>query len=502
MKCTLDEIVRSGRAVAHEPWPRSLVSPEAWTSAARELAAGRLQLVAEWAEPQQVHAALFDPDVSSLGLISLAAPDGSFPALGAQHAPARRLERRIHDLFALEPLGAPDVRPWIDHGQFGDARLPSGKRGRNAAATDYTFLPVEGESLHQIPVGPVHAGIIEPGHFRFTASGETIVRLEERLGYVHRGIDSLLEGATLEGGCRIAARASGDTTVAYGLTFARAVEAATGTTVSARAAHLRALMVELERIANHLGDIGAICNDASFSFMHAHCSVLRERVLRAAEVAFGHRLMMDRVVPGGVSTDLSERDGRKVLALATLIRRRFTRLMRLYDETASLQDRTVGTGILRKEFADRFAAGGFVGRASGRAFDARKVAPFAPYDELAFGMSVETEGDVDARVRVRAREVEESLSLIEQIVARLPEGPLSIPLNGKSGEGSAVVEGFRGDIFVWVRLGEGGSVERACLRDPSWFQWPLLEAAIEGNIVADFPLCNKSFNCSYAGHDL
>ncbi|HMF29000.1 MAG TPA: hypothetical protein VKE42_09535, partial [Candidatus Cybelea sp.] len=280
------------------------------------------------------------------------------------------------------------------------------------------------------------------------------------------------------------------------------VEAATGTTVSGRAAHLRAMMLELERIANHLGDVGAICNDASFSFMHAHCSVLRERVLRAAEAAFGHRLMMDRVIPGGVSADLAEGEGRKILALTTHIRRRFARLMRLYEETTSLQDRTVGTGILKKELADRFAAGGFVGRASGRAFDARKFAPFPPYDELAFDMAVETDGDVDARVRVRAREIEWSLSLIEQIVARLPEGPLSVPLSGRKGEGSAVVEGFRGDIFAWVRLGDGGTVDRAFLRDPSWFQWPLLEAAIEGNIVADFPLCNKSFNCSYAGHDL
>src|SRR5215472_7968109 len=385
------QTLRSGRAVAHSPWPRSVISPEVWSSAASELAAGRLQLIAEWAEPGMVHAALFDPEISSLGLISLDAPHGSFPALGAQHAPALRLERRIRDLFALEPLGAPDVRPWIDHGQFGDARLPSGKHGRSAAATEYTFLPVKGEGLHEIPVGPVHAGIIEPGHFRFTAGGETIVRLEERLGYVHRGIDTLLEGATLDRAARIATRASGDTTAAYGLAFARAVEAATGTTVSGRAAHLRALMLELERIANHLGDVGAICNDASFSFMHAHCSVLRERVVRAAEAAFGHRLMMDRVIPGGVSADLAEGEGRKILALTTHIRRRFARLMRLYEETTSLQDRTVGTGILKKELADRFAAGGFVGRASGRAFDARKCVPFAPYDELSFDMAVETE---------------------------------------------------------------------------------------------------------------
>ena len=502
MKHSLADLVRSGRAVAHAPWPRAVVSTEAWSSAARELAAGRLQLVAEWAEPGLVHAALFDPEVGSLAVISLAAPDAKFPALGAHHSPARRLERRIHDLFGLEPTGSPDLRPWIDHGQFGSALLPGGKAGRNAAASEYSFLPVKGESLHQIPVGPVHAGIIEPGHFRFTANGETVVRLEERLGYVHRGLDALMEGAAIESAARIASRASGDTTVAFGLAFSLAVEAATGTGVSRRTAHLRALMLELERISNHLGDIGAICNDAAFSFMHAHCGVLRERVLRIAHTAFGHRLMMDRVVPGGVTADLSEQSGNEILALATHVRRQFARLMRLYEETASLQDRTVGTGILRGELAQQFGAGGFVGRASGRAFDARKFAPFPPYDELSLAMAVETEGDVDARVRVRAREVESSLSLIEEIVARLPDGPLSVPLGRSTGEGSAMVEGFRGDIFAWVRLDDAGRIARAFLRDPSWFQWPLLEAAIEGNIVADFPLCNKSFNCSYAGHDL
>src|SRR5262249_12790673 len=201
-------------------------SAETWSFAARELAAGRLQLVAEWAEPGQVHAALLESETNSLSLISLAAPDGFFPALGTQHAPARRLERRIHDLFGLDPSGSPDIRPWIDHGQFGDALLPGGRRGRSAAATEYSFLPVKGESLHQIPVGPVHAGIIEPGHFRFTASGETIVRLEERLGYVHKGIEGLMAGATLDKAARLAGRTSGDSTVAYALAFAHAVEAA------------------------------------------------------------------------------------------------------------------------------------------------------------------------------------------------------------------------------------------------------------------------------------
>ncbi|WP_292279456.1 hydrogenase expression protein HypE, partial [Mesorhizobium sp.] len=366
------------------------------------------------------------------------------------------------------------------------------------------FLAAEGESLHQIPVGPVHAGIIEPGHFRFTAGGETVVRLEERLGYVHKGIEALMQGASIDRAAKLAGRTSGDSTVAYSLAFARAVEAALGITPPGRAIWLRALMAELERLANHLGDIGAICNDAAFAIMHAHCGVLRERVLRAADAAFGHRLMRDRILPGGTASDLDEAGTDAIRSLIAEIRRRFPHLVELYDNTASLQDRTVATGRLKGELARQYAAGGYVGRASGRDFDARRSPGYAPYDELAFDVPVLQEGDVNARVWIRVREVEQSLSLVEQILGRLPAGPISVDIAApeEPREGMALVEGFRGDILVWLRIGEDGLIERCHLRDPSWFQWPLLEAAIEGNIVADFPLCNKSFNCSYSGHDL
>jgi Ni,Fe-hydrogenase III large subunit len=414
------------------------------------------------------------------------------------HPPAIRLERAIRDLFGLEPEGAPDTRAWLDHGKWGVSR--------DHARAPYVFLPAEGESLHQIPVGPVHAGIIEPGHFRFTAGGETIVRLEERLGYVHKGIEKLMEGASLDRAAKLAGRTSGDSTVAYAVGFARAAEAALGIEIPPRAHWLRALMAELERLANHFGDIGAICNDAAFALMQAHCAVQRERVLRAADAVFGHRLMRDCVVPGGVAAELG-RDGIAVIgALVDEARRRFRALIALYDNTASLQQRTVGTGVLRADLARQFGAGGYVGRASGRVFDARRVPGYAPYGELKFDVPIRTEGDVNARVWIRIREVEQSLALISQILERLPAGPIGADMSRldrrESVEGVALVEGFRGDILVWLRLGRDGTVERCHLRDPSWFQWPLLEAAIEGNIVADFPICNKSFNCSYSGHDL
>jgi Ni,Fe-hydrogenase III large subunit len=427
-------------------------------------------------------------------------------SVGALHPPAIRLERAIRDLYGFDPVGLTDTRPWLDLGCWG-VQHPLGARSEAPAAhARYDFLPAEGENLHQIPVGPVHAGIIEPGHFRFTANGEAVVRLEQRLGYVHKGIESLMAGATLDKAARLAGRTSGDSTVAYALAFAHAVESALEIKVPRRAVYLRALMAELERLANHFGDIGAICNDASFSLMHAQCGILRERILRTADTCFGHRLMMDRIVPGGVAAQLGEEGIARLRALLENIRRQFPELIEIYDNTASLQDRTVATGLLRPALARQFGAGGYVGRASGRGFDARKAPTYPPYDELKFDVPILEDGDVNARVWLRIREVEESLSLIEQILQRLPDGPIRIAIEGGSTgetrEGLGLVESFRGDVLVWVRLDGGGLIARCHLRDPSWFQWPLLEAAIEGNIVADFPLCNKSFNCSYSGHDL
>jgi Ni,Fe-hydrogenase III large subunit len=503
---TLNDIVQQGRVVAaHRPWPRAVVNEDVWCEARDQLAQGRLTLLGLWGDAASVHMALLEEEPAAIAVVSLDCPSGTYPSIGHRHPPASRFERAIRDLLGIRPVGLPDLRPWLDHGRWGLAHPLGARTETPSQSLSYVFLPAEGEGLHQIPVGPVHAGIIEPGHFRFTANGETIVRLEERLGYVHKGIEGLMAGADLERAARLAGRVSGDSTVAYALALARAVEAALDVAVPARANFLRALMAELERLANHLGDIGAICNDAAFAIMHAHCGILRERVLRAAEASFGHRLMMDCIVPGGVAADLDVAGTSKLRAALDEIRRRFPALIELYDNTASLQDRTVATGRVAPDLVRRYGAGGYVGRASGRAFDARRGFAYAPYDDLGFEIPVRDEGDVNARVWIRIREVEQSLLLIEQILQRLPGGPVWADLSSArsgSGEGAALVEGFRGDVWVWVRLGADGRVERCHLRDPSWFQWPLLEAAIEGNIVGDFPLCNKSFNCSYSGHDL
>jgi Ni,Fe-hydrogenase III large subunit/Ni,Fe-hydrogenase III component G len=495
---------KKGRAVeGHRPWPRVVVDEEVWRQAVLGIAAGEATLFGLWSDGEAVHLALAAQAATNLLVVSLPCPERRFPSVARTHAPALRLERTIRDVHGLEPDGCPDERRWLDHGRWG-LRHPLGERATADAAGDaYAFLTAEGPPLHQVPVGPVHAGIIEPGHFRFTANGETVVRLEERLGYVHKGIDYLMIGASIAHAARLAGRVSGDSTVAYALAFARAVEAARGSEPPVRAVWLRALMAELERLANHLGDIGAICNDASFSLIHANCGILREHVLRVSNTCFGHRLMMDRVVPGGVVADLATDGVADLRALLRIIRRRFPELVELYDNTASLQNRTVTTGILSAELARRYGAGGFVGRGSGRTFDARRAPGYAPYTTLLFDVPGRSVGDVDARVWVRIEEVYQSLVLVEQVLDGLPTGAImSVAGGGADGEGIALVEGFRGDILCWVRLGPGGTIAHCHLRDPSWFQWPLLEAAIEGNIVADFPLCNKSFNCSYSGHDL
>lgn len=485
------------------PFAATPVTRQAWSALAHALTADRFTLMSLWGEAGAVCMALHDPGERRLAVARLTDATDDFPSVGVHYAPAQRLERAVADLYGLRPAGAEDARPWLDHGRWQIVH-PLGAATDQLGQPPYPFLPVVGESLHQVPVGPVHAGIIEPGHFRFTAQGETVVRLEERLGYVHKGIDRLMQGATLARGAELAARTSGDSTVAYSFAFAQAAEAALGQAVPERAFTLRGIMAELERLANHLGDIGAICNDAAFAMMLAQTSVLREKVLRTSRAAFGHRFMRDRIVPGGVAVDLDAKGESAIRALLKEIRDRFPALVDLYDNTASLLDRTVATGCVAPDLARRFGAGGYVGRASGRDFDARRDLRYAPYDMLRLDVPVRDDGDVNARIWIRIHEVEQACALISQMLNALPDGPVlaEVFMQGEPREGLGLVEGFRGDIVVWLSLDAERRIRRCHMRDPSWFQWPLLEAAIEGNIIADFPLCNKSFNCSYSGHDL
>ena len=495
-----------GHAVEpHRPWPRYALDVAGWRQLIDALGHRRWPLLAVWCDGRTVHAAFEDHSTAEFAVASLETIDGTYPSLAAVRPAAIRLERAIRDLAGLNAVGAADDRPWLDHGQWREA-TPLAAAGAGPAiaraATDYRFLPVEGGGLHQIPVGPVHAGIIEPGHFRFHANGETLVRLEARLGYVHKGTETLMRGKSVADGARLAGRISGDSTVAHALAFCRAVEAAAGIESPARAHWVRAVMAEWERIANHLGDIGAICNDAAFAYIQAHCTVLREKVLQACAKAFGHRLMMDRVVPGGVAVDLAPEQAAAFAGLAADLEPPFEALCKVYNSKGSLLDRTVTTGITRRAEIERFWPPGHVGRAAGAGRDARLVPGYPPYDELSFAAPRFTAGDVDARVRVRMEEVRQSVYMIQRMLVAMPDGPTRVEVPAAAGEGMALVEAFRGEILGWVRLAADGTVARYHARDASWLQWPLLETAVYDNIVADFPLCNKSFNCSYSGHDL
>lgn len=483
---------------------RALLTQAAWDALPAALAAEPdLALLALWAEPGLVHAAFLREADAALLLASAPATEGHFAALSPARPGAIRFERMIRDLWGLTARDAVDLRPWLDHGRWPvTGPLATRPAPNSAPPPQPEFLPVEGEGVHQIPVGPIHAGVIEPGHFRFHVLGETVVRLEERLGYAHKGSLALMLGRSPRAAARYAARLSGDSTVAHSWAFARAAEQALAVEVPPRAIHLRAVMAELERIHNHLNDWGFVCNDAAFAFPHARCAILREGVLRAARIAFGHRLMMDAVLPGGIAFDITEAGPSAILAALDAVAGELPSLLRIYDSHASLQDRVVGTGHTAPALVARFAAGGHVGRAAGRGFDARRALPYAPYDVLPPEVPILEAGDVDARVRVRIAELGCSIGLVRTLLAGLPPGEVSVPLPQRAGEGVALVEGFRGECLHWLRLDDGGLIRAAFMRDPSWLQWPLLEGAIRDNIVADFPLCNKSVNASYSGVDL
>ena len=358
--------------------------------------------------------------------------------------------------------------------------------------------------MHEIPVGPVHAGIIEPGHFRVSVVGEKVLRLEERLGYVHKGIERRFTEFPLLGGHRLAARVSGDSAVAFSWAYCQALEGMAAAHPPPRAAWLRALALELERVANHLGDIGAIGNDAGFAFGLAQFSRLKEHLLRATEQALGQRYLMDFVVPGGTRADLA---GPSALALnqsIQLIAAEVDTLRTIYDEHAGLRDRFVGAGAVTPGLAAKLGLCGLAGRASGQAFDLRCDAPCEPYADLALRKIVRSEGDVAARVAVRFDEVAESVRVMRRILLQLPAGAhhtdVSIPDEGAFGIG--MVEGWRGPIVLALDADSGGMIRRCHPHDPSWQNWPVIEHAVIDNIVPDFPLINKSFNLSYSGHDL
>ena len=501
-----------------ESVPLCIVPRSRFVEAARVLKKAYALLAAEWATDESgfgiargfgVYACYRYGSEYLIVKTEVPADDPVFPSLTKKFVAAYRFERQIESLMGLTPDKHPDSRPWIKFEDWPADAWPLRKLFDAATPLprvkgDYKWAKAVGEGVYEIPVGPVHAGIIEPGHFRFQAVGETIINLEERLGYVHKGIEKRFESLGWSGSARLAGRVSGDTTVAHCLTYCMALEAMTGCNPPARAQWLRALFVERERIANHLGDIGAICNDVAFAFMLYQTMRLKEMLLRTNHRLFGHRFIMDRIIPGGVSADIDPQGIKDILDELAYLSKEFEKLVRIYDENSSLEDRTRETGVLSPEKARDLGVVGIVARASGLNLDCRIQNPFPPYDRIAVQGHVLISGDVHARVWVRIEEVRESIRIIREILRTLPEGVLAVetgqPMPDTSG--FAAVEGWRGEIIYWLQSGPKGEMNRCMVRDPSSLCWLGLEQAIPDNIVPDFPVCNKSFNQSYSGHDL
>lgn len=491
-----------------------------WLAQAHAVAAAGGRLLALWGAPrgyaQPTQAVVCAAWVLPSGVLWCDLPVGadvSYPDLSGIFASAGRMQRAIADLSGLRARGAVDTRPWLDHGLW-----PTGYRPLSADVVEsafagtatpapYPFVRVAGDGVHEIAVGPVHAGIIEPGHFRFSVVGEKVLRLEEHLGYVHKGIERRFTELAPEDAYRLAGRVSGDSTVAFAWAYCMALESAAGLTIPPRATWLRALLLERERVANHLGDLGALGNDAGLAIGLAQFSRLREDWQRLSGKLFGHRLLMDRVIPGGVAVDLDAGAIARLHAQCAAIAKEVRAMRALYDEHAGLQDRFIGTGCIDAALVQRLGVVGLAARASGVQTDLRAQFKPAPYDQLDPRPASHDSGDVAARVCVRFQEVDESLRLLRAMLENLPPGPVTVPveLPTQDAIGLGCVEGWRGEVSVALHLqaADGGTrIARCHCHDPSWQNWPALEHAVLGNIVPDFPLINKSFNLSYSGHDL
>lgn len=435
-----------------------------------------------------------------------------FPSLTPTIHGAWNYEKKIKTFFGLNPVGHPDSRPLLLHENWPADIFPLRKdfawntRPAYASGT-YNFQKIKGEGIYEIPVGPIHAGIIEPGHFRFSVAGEEIVNLEPRLGFTHKGSEKLFEELALADKIRLSEKISGDSSFSHSLAFCQALEQLGEVTVGVRARYLRVIYAELERLANHFGDIGAMMLDTGFNFGGSQGARLRETVLQINEKLTGSRFLRGVNVLGGVTKDLVETKLRKYLAdsLAT-ITTDFSEIIAIAENSVSLLNRLKGTGVLRRQQAINCGIMGVAGKAVGIERDTRLDYPYAGYDDLVLSeVAIEQSGDAYARFYVRIKEVYTSIQLIQEALLKMPEEGIIIPtsINFKP-EAVAVscVEGWRGEIVYFVTTDKDGNISRVAPRDPSFVNWSALEYAGFSNVVPDFPLINKSFNMSYTGNDL
>ncbi len=429
-----------------------------------------------------------------------------FDSLAKSMYSANLFEREIWEMFGIEPKGNPDLRRLYLHDEvWPQGNYPLRKdfqKMKVGNLGEYKFGRVEGEGIFEVPVGPVHAGIIGPGHFRFSVAGEPIINLEIRFGFTHRGVEKIFEGKSISDAIRFSERVSRDSSFAHSLSFAQAAEKISGISVSLRTAYLRGIFLELERMYNHANDAGGIALDVGFSFPAAYASIIKESILALNEKLTGSRYLKNINSVGRVSVDF---DGSKKSILQESIgkiKQDFDELVKILNSSVSFMDRVDTAGVLKKKTAFDLGVVGLAGRASGIPTDLRKYFP-GIYKEAKFKMVTQGAGDVLARLRVRIFEFEESCRLIEEFAARMP-GDEKIENDPKPKEGSALgyVEGWRGPVLYWLKTDSSGLIERCKIVDPSFHNWQALSYAVLGNIIPDFPLCNKSFDLSYSGNDL
>ncbi|MBE3074760.1 MAG: NADH-quinone oxidoreductase subunit C [Actinobacteria bacterium] len=444
--------------------------------------------------------------------VTLPADDPALPSLASLSFPASRFEREMHDLFGIVPVNHPLPRRLVRHAHWPAGWYPMRHNaGPPPPFTDteaYPFLAVVGDGVYEIPVGPVHAGIIEPGHFRMSVVGESILKLKARLWFTHRGVEKLFEGLDPTGAVHLAERISGDTSAAHALAHSLAVEDTLGIAMPEPAQRLRALVLELERLYNHAADLGALANDVGFSLANAHALRIREELLRINNATTGHRLLRGAISPGAV-TLLTLPDPGQLTRLAEDL----AEVAQLTLDNTVIRDRFTGTAVLTREQAHDLGCLGYVARASGLATDARLDHPTS---DLPVTPLTKTSGDVLARFTLRAGEFAASTQLATHLIktaelstfqAAPAEGSAAQDSQGAESQGGVrsgvgIVEGWRGTIVHRVEVGPHGRLTRVKIVDPSWFNWPALPIALAGTIVPDFPVTNKSFNLSYAGNDL
>ncbi len=491
-------------------------APEVREVAARLLATG-CRLTATFAEDRTALEACFyvyyvfeQPGDSRYLLVRtpIDARRPVFPSLAAEIPAVNWQEREIQDWFGLTAEDHPNPRRVALHDNWPDVHplrktfsidtvLPPFE------GEQHVFRPTLGEGVFQIPVGPIHAGIIEPGHFNFAVAGEPILYLQLRMFYVHKGIEKRFEQLPVNRAVYLAESISGDSSFSHAAAFCQAIEQAADVEIPERAKRMRTVLLELERIYNHVADIGAIATDVGFVIANAHASRLREMILRENEELTGSRLLRGMVCPGGVRRDWNADQIQDLGRVLNTFEREFADLMRIIEASDSTRDRLERTGILHPEKARDLGIVGVAGRASGVNRDVRRDHPYAGYHLVSFDVPVYQEGDVLRRLQVRVDEVRQSLGVIRQTIARLQPDNCRVPLPPLPPDRCALaaVEGWRGEILHWIRTGPENRLERCKIKDPSINNWPALVEAVQGNIVPDFPVINKSFNLSYSGTD-